>query len=135
MKALVKVAAGPGLELTDVPDPTPGPTDVLVRVLRTGICGTDLHQVKGEFRRPTPQERGDFEGNPGDLPAFNRVTAGRAIPDGVLRDLNEAGFPLARTAGTPRRISRNESQPPVIPPSDPNSGGIHAIQPACTGLM
>ncbi|WP_112276229.1 L-threonine 3-dehydrogenase [Lentzea terrae] len=43
MKALVKVAAGPGLELTDVPDPTPGPTDVLVRVLRTGICGTDLH--------------------------------------------------------------------------------------------
>ncbi|MET9632225.1 L-threonine 3-dehydrogenase [Lentzea sp. NPDC006480] len=43
MKALVKVAAGPGLELTDVPDPTPGPTDVVVRVLRTGICGTDLH--------------------------------------------------------------------------------------------
>ncbi|GGU20386.1 L-threonine 3-dehydrogenase [Lentzea flava] len=43
MKALVKVAAGPGLELTDVPDPTPGPTDVVVKVLRTGICGTDLH--------------------------------------------------------------------------------------------
>jgi threonine 3-dehydrogenase len=43
MKALVKVAAGPGLELTDVPDPTAGPGDVVVRVLRTGICGTDLH--------------------------------------------------------------------------------------------
>jgi threonine 3-dehydrogenase len=43
MKALVKVAAGPGLELTDVPDPTPGPADVVVKVLRTGICGTDLH--------------------------------------------------------------------------------------------
>jgi len=43
MKALVKVAAGPGLELTDVPDPAAGPGDVLVRVLRTGICGTDLH--------------------------------------------------------------------------------------------
>ncbi|GAA1340270.1 L-threonine 3-dehydrogenase [Saccharothrix algeriensis] len=43
MKALVKTAAGPGLSLTDVPDPTPGPTDVVVRVLRTGICGTDLH--------------------------------------------------------------------------------------------
>ncbi|GLZ33063.1 L-threonine 3-dehydrogenase [Lentzea sp. NBRC 105346] len=43
MKALVKLAAGPGLELTDVPDPKPGPTDVVVRVLRTGICGTDLH--------------------------------------------------------------------------------------------
>ncbi len=43
MKALVKVAAGPGLELLDVPDPVAGPGDVVVRVLRTGICGTDLH--------------------------------------------------------------------------------------------
>ena len=43
MKALVKVARGPGLELTDVPEPRPGPNDVLLRVLRTGICGTDLH--------------------------------------------------------------------------------------------
>jgi threonine 3-dehydrogenase len=43
MKALVKVAAGPGLELAEVPDPTAGPGDVVVRVLRTGICGTDLH--------------------------------------------------------------------------------------------
>ncbi|GAA2990801.1 L-threonine 3-dehydrogenase [Actinokineospora diospyrosa] len=43
MKALVKPAPGPGLELLDVPDPTPGPGDVVLRVLRTGICGTDLH--------------------------------------------------------------------------------------------
>ena len=43
MKALVKVDAAPGLELTEVPDPAVGPTDVAVRVLRTGICGTDLH--------------------------------------------------------------------------------------------
>ena len=43
MKALVKAVRGPGLELTEVPDPAPGPGDVLLRVLRTGICGTDLH--------------------------------------------------------------------------------------------
>jgi threonine 3-dehydrogenase len=43
LKALVKVAPGPGLDLVDVPDPTPGPGDILLRVLRTGICGTDLH--------------------------------------------------------------------------------------------
>ena len=43
MKALVKVDAAPGLELTDVPDPQVGPGDVAVKVLRTGICGTDLH--------------------------------------------------------------------------------------------
>ncbi|WP_088318205.1 L-threonine 3-dehydrogenase [Kineosporia sp. R_H_3] len=43
MRALVKEQAGPGLALVEVPDPVPGPNDVLVRVLRTGICGTDLH--------------------------------------------------------------------------------------------
>ncbi|MFC0597703.1 L-threonine 3-dehydrogenase [Streptomyces palmae] len=43
MKALVKTDAGPGLELTDVPTPRPGTGEVLIRVLRTGICGTDLH--------------------------------------------------------------------------------------------
>jgi len=43
VKALVKVAPAPGLELRDLPDPSPGPGEVLVRVLRTGICGTDLH--------------------------------------------------------------------------------------------
>ena len=43
MKALVKAKAEPGLWLQDVPDPRPGPGEVLIRVLRTGICGTDLH--------------------------------------------------------------------------------------------
>jgi threonine 3-dehydrogenase len=43
VKALYKPAAGPGLELVDRPEPEPGPEDVKVRVLRTGICGTDLH--------------------------------------------------------------------------------------------
>ncbi|MET9432274.1 L-threonine 3-dehydrogenase [Streptomyces sp. NPDC003036] len=43
MKALVKQKAEPGLWLMDVPEPETGPGDVLIRVLRTGICGTDLH--------------------------------------------------------------------------------------------
>ena len=43
MQALVKTQAGPGLELRDVPEPTVGINDVLVRVHKTGICGTDLH--------------------------------------------------------------------------------------------
>ncbi len=43
MKALVKSAPGRGLELRDVPMPTIGINDVLIRVNRTGICGTDLH--------------------------------------------------------------------------------------------
>src|SRR3954469_17132475 len=43
MKALVKNKAKPGLWLEDVPKPSPGINDVLIRVHRTGICGTDLH--------------------------------------------------------------------------------------------
>ncbi len=43
MKALVKRHAEPGLWLEDVPRPEIGINDVLIRVDRTGICGTDLH--------------------------------------------------------------------------------------------
>ena len=43
MLALVKTAAGPGLRLETVPEPGIGINDVLIRVHKTGICGTDLH--------------------------------------------------------------------------------------------
>jgi threonine 3-dehydrogenase len=43
MKALVKRNAEPGLWLEDVPEPKVGINDVLIRIDRTGICGTDLH--------------------------------------------------------------------------------------------
>ncbi|MDX8054360.1 L-threonine 3-dehydrogenase [Lentzea sp. BCCO 10_0798] len=43
MRALVKDRAGPGLRLCEVPTPTPAAGEVLVRVLRAGVCGTDLH--------------------------------------------------------------------------------------------
>ncbi len=43
MKALVKAQSAPGLTLLDVPEPSIGINDVLIRVTHTGICGTDLH--------------------------------------------------------------------------------------------
>lgn len=43
MRALIKEQAGPGLTLTERPEPEPGPGEAKIRVLRTGICGTDLH--------------------------------------------------------------------------------------------
>jgi threonine 3-dehydrogenase len=43
MRALVKARPEPGLWLEDVPEPDVGINDVLIRVDRTGICGTDLH--------------------------------------------------------------------------------------------
>jgi threonine 3-dehydrogenase len=46
MKALVKSKTERGLWLEDVPEPKTGMNDVLIRVHRTGICGTDLHIYK-----------------------------------------------------------------------------------------
>jgi threonine 3-dehydrogenase len=43
VRALYKPAASPGFELVDRPEPSAGPGEVKIRVLRTGICGTDLH--------------------------------------------------------------------------------------------
>jgi threonine 3-dehydrogenase len=43
LKALVKAYGEPGLWLQDAPEPSIGINDVLIRVLRTGICGTDVH--------------------------------------------------------------------------------------------
>lgn len=46
MKALVKAKREPGLWLEDVPRPSVGINDVLIKVDRTGICGTDVHIYK-----------------------------------------------------------------------------------------
>jgi threonine 3-dehydrogenase len=43
VRALYKPAAAPGLELVDRPEPEAGLGEVKIRVLRTGLCGTDLH--------------------------------------------------------------------------------------------
>jgi len=43
MKALVKSRREPGIWLEEVPEPKTGPNDVLIRVKRSAICGTDMH--------------------------------------------------------------------------------------------
>ncbi len=43
MRALVKARPETGIWLEDVPMPEPGPNDVLIRIHKTAICGTDLH--------------------------------------------------------------------------------------------
>ena len=43
MKALAKTAAAPGLEMIHAPIPEIGPDDVLIKIHKTGICGTDVH--------------------------------------------------------------------------------------------
>jgi threonine 3-dehydrogenase len=43
MKALVKAKAEQGIWMEDVPIPTVGPNDVLIKIKKTAICGTDIH--------------------------------------------------------------------------------------------
>jgi S-(hydroxymethyl)glutathione dehydrogenase / alcohol dehydrogenase len=51
-------AVGESLEVRDIELREPGPHDVLVRMGAVGICGTDLHVVKGDWDRPTPMVLG-----------------------------------------------------------------------------
>jgi len=43
MLAIAKLTAEPGLTLAEFPVPEPGPNDVLIRIKKTSICGTDVH--------------------------------------------------------------------------------------------
>jgi L-iditol 2-dehydrogenase len=55
MKAVMKVARGVGnVELRDLPEPSPGAGQVKIKVQAAGICGTDLHIYKDEFRSVPP---------------------------------------------------------------------------------
>ncbi|WP_053749375.1 zinc-dependent alcohol dehydrogenase family protein [Streptomyces sp. MMG1533] len=53
MKAAVIEAPGK-VTVTTVPDPTPGPRQVVIDVAACGLCGTDLHILQGEFAPKLP---------------------------------------------------------------------------------
>lgn len=54
MRALVKARPEPGLWMEEIPIPRVGPNDVLIKVTKTSICGTDLHIVAwDEWARET----------------------------------------------------------------------------------
>jgi propanol-preferring alcohol dehydrogenase len=54
MKAAVVREFGKLLTIEDVPIPQPGPGQVLVKVRACGVCGTDLHAVRGDWTvKPT----------------------------------------------------------------------------------
>jgi alcohol dehydrogenase, propanol-preferring len=52
MRAMVFDALGGPLRLTELPDPEPGPGEVLLHVQACGVCRTDLHVLEGELPDP-----------------------------------------------------------------------------------
>src|SRR6266536_6217990 len=52
VRAMVLEAPGRALRAVELPDPAPGPGELLLRVLACGVCRTDLHIVDGELTKP-----------------------------------------------------------------------------------
>jgi S-(hydroxymethyl)glutathione dehydrogenase/alcohol dehydrogenase len=75
-------AIGAPLEVRDIEVEEPGPGDVLVRMAAIGICGSDLHIVRGEWQRPTPMVLG-HEGS-GVIEAVGRGVEALAPGDRVV---------------------------------------------------
>ncbi len=86
MRALIKAEAGPGFRLVEAPLPAYGPRDVLIRVERAGICGTDLHIYEW------------------DTWAAGRVRLGRVIGHEFMGQVAAVG-PAVRTVAPGTRVS------------------------------
>lgn len=54
MKAVRYIAAGRNPEIVDVPKPSPGPGEVLIRIAGAGVCHSDLHILDNEYGMPGP---------------------------------------------------------------------------------
>ena len=117
MKALVKERAGPGFTLKDVPEPTIRDDEVLIRVRRAGVCGTDVHiyewddWAKGRVKPPITVGH-EFAGDVAevgklvtDVRVGDRVTAEGHIVDGrclLCRTGNAHVCPFTRIIGVDR---------------------------------
>ncbi|NGO72533.1 zinc-dependent alcohol dehydrogenase family protein [Streptomyces boncukensis] len=83
MKAALVESVGK-VAVTTVPDPTPGPRDVVVKVAACGLCGTDLHILQGEFAPSLPLVPGhEFAG---EVVAAGGEVTGLAEGDRVAVD-------------------------------------------------
>jgi len=85
MRALIKPTAAPGLILFDVPIPQIGPDEVLIRIHKTGICGTDLHIWMWDdwAARTVPAPMVVGHEFAGEIVALGRDVSGLAVGDRV----------------------------------------------------
>ncbi|WP_372347008.1 zinc-dependent alcohol dehydrogenase family protein [Streptomyces sp. KL116D] len=80
MKAAIVESVGK-VVVGEVPDPTPGPRDVVVEVAACGLCGTDLHILQGEFAPTLPVVPGhEFAGTVAEVgSAVTELRAGDRV--------------------------------------------------------
>ena len=110
MKAVVKAKAEPGLWLEEVPVPNVGGNDVLIRVLKASICGTDVHiynwDAWAQRAIPVPMIIGhEFVGvvdRVGDhVKGFAKGDL--VVAEGHITCGQEAGARLVKCLGSPRK--------------------------------
>jgi threonine 3-dehydrogenase len=85
MKALVKARAEPGIWMQDVPEPAYGHNDVLIRIRKTAICGTDMHIWHWDdwARRTIPVPMAVGHEYVGEIVALGSEVQGLAVGDRV----------------------------------------------------
>src|SRR5690349_18247627 len=91
IKAAVVHKLGAALSIEEVPQPDPGPDQILVRIAATGVCHTDLHAVKGDWPvKPTTPF----------VPGHEGVGTVAAVGRGVKRvkEGDRVGVPWLHTA-------------------------------------
>ena len=102
MKALVKDGAGASFALLEVPEPVPGPDDVVVRVDSVGVCGTDQHILHDVYPHADPLIPGhEFVG---EIAAVGAGVKGWSSGDRVVSELHTGACldcPLCRS-GNPQ---------------------------------
>ena len=85
MKALVKARAEPGIWMQDVPEPAYGHNDVLIRIRKTAICGTDMHIWHWDdwARRTVPVPMAVGHEYSGEIVALGSEVQGLSVGDRV----------------------------------------------------
>ncbi|HEX7857145.1 MAG TPA: alcohol dehydrogenase catalytic domain-containing protein [Sphingobium sp.] len=81
MKAAVYAGKGGPISIETLPDPEPGPDDVLIKVHRCGICGTDLSMTKGAMWDYGPGQFGHEYA--GEIVALGRNVEGFRIGERI----------------------------------------------------
>ena len=121
MKALVKAKAEPGIWMEEVPVPEIGPNDVLIKVKKTAICGTDVHIYNwdqwAQKTVPVPMVTGhEFVGTVADLARRSPSTrSASAFPAKAISSAAIAA--IAARAGAIFAATRSASASTALAPS------------------
>jgi len=106
----ISIPAPRQIELVDIPEPQPGPEDVLVEVHYVGLCGSDLGMYRGTFAI------GTYPRIPGHEVSGVIVARGYAVPDSIregasvmLSPYSECGICPACRAGRPNCCQFNQT--------------------------